>query len=435
MISLEHLYSLNIKNMNNYQKTLLGNKVPLITIPIKESKTSTVLVIFKTGSRHENKENNGISHFLEHMFFKGTEKRPDTLILSSELDSLGGEYNAFTSKEYTGYWVKVANNKLTKALDILSDMLFNSKFEEEEIEREKGVIIEELNMYQDNPRLHIEDVFEECLYGDTSAGWDTIGTKENILRFKREDFIKYLNKQYGARSAYLILAGAIKPSDKKTMRTLFSGFSSHKFQEQPSLLEKQSKPQLKVVYKKTDQLTLALGVRTFKVGHPDEFKLKLLSIILGGSMSSRLFINLRERQGLAYFVRTSTELYKNSGYLVTQAGVPKDKIALALKIILKEYKKMAKELVSKSELKRAKDILQGRVVLQMEASDNLAVWYAQQAISRREILTPGEMLKKIKKISAEDLRMVAQKIFINKGLNLAVIGDVNEKKLKNILEF
>lgn len=419
--------------MNNYKKEILSNKVPLLTIPIKGAKATTALVIFKTGSKNETRETSGLSHFLEHMFFKGTKNRPNTLVLSSEMDSLGGEYNAFTSKEYTGYWFKVANNKLNKALHLLSDMLFNSLFDEQEIEREKGVIIEELNMYQDNPRMHIEDVFESCLYGDTSAGWETIGTKENIRRFKRQDFLSYLEKQYGSRSAYIVIAGAVKPTDKKLVGKLFAGFKKNNYQDKPRLVEKQSHPQLKLVPKKTDQLTLSLGVRTVKMGHPDEFKLKLLAIILGGSMSSRLFINLRERNGLAYYVRTSNEFYSDSGYLATQAGVPRDKIEMAIKIILAEYKQLTKELVPEKELRRAKDILQGRVMLQMEASDNLANWYAQQAMYRKTVLTPGELVKKIKKINAADIQKVASQIFVNRNLNLAVIGNVNEKKIKDIL--
>jgi len=421
--------------MNNYKKEILSNKVPLITISIKGAKATTALVIFKTGSRNETRDTNGLSHFLEHMFFKGTKNRPNTLVLSSEMDSLGGEYNAFTSKEYTGYWFKVANNKLNKALHILSDMLFNSLFNEQEIEREKGVIIEELNMYQDNPRMHIEDVFESCLYGDTSAGWETVGTKDNIRRFKRQDFLSYLNQQYGSRSAYIVVAGCVRPADKKLISKLFDNFRKNNYKNIPRLIEKQTSPQLKVVFKKTDQLTLSLGVRTVKIGHPDEFKLKLLAIILGGSMSSRLFINLRERNGLAYYVRTSNEFYSDSGYLATQAGVPRDKIAVALKIILEEYKCLTTELVPEKELRRAKDILQGRVMLQMEASDNLANWYAQQVMYRQNIITPGELVKKIKKITALDIQKIARQIFINRHLNLAIIGNVNEKMIKNILHF
>jgi len=421
--------------MNNYKKVILSNKVPVFTIPIKGARTTTALVMFKTGSKYESKANSGISHFLEHLFFKGTKKRPNTLTLSSEMDSLGGEYNAFTSKEYTGYWFKVANNKLGKALDIMGDMLFNSLFDEQEIEREKGVIIEELNMYEDNPQMHIEDVFEICLYGDTPAGRETIGTKENIRRFKREDFINYLETQYGAKSVYIVMAGAIKPQSKKLVAGIFSKFKANKQQSKEAVIEKQKKPQLKISPKKTDQVALSLGVRTCPISHPDEFKLKLLSIILGGSMSSRLFINLRERNGLAYYVRTSTEFYSDSGYLTTQAGVPKAKTEAAIKIILEEYKKITKELVPLKELKRAQDMLQGRVLLQMEASDNLANWYARQAMYRKKMLTPGDMLKIIKAINPEQIRAVARQVFINKGLNLALIGDIKGEKLKTILKF
>jgi len=421
--------------MNNYKKVILSNNVPVFTIPIKGARTTTALIMFKTGSKYETKANSGISHFLEHLFFKGTKKRPNTLTLSSEMDSLGGEYNAFTSKEYTGYWFKVANNKLGKALDIMGDMLFNSLFDEQEIEREKGVIIEELNMYEDNPQMHIEDVFEICLYGDTPAGRETIGTKENIRRFKREDFINYLQTQYGAKSVYIIMAGAVKSHSQKLVANIFSKFKTNKQQDKEAVIEKQKTPQLKISLKKTDQVALSLGVRTYPIGHPDEFKLKLLSIILGGSMSSRLFINLRERNGLAYYVRTSTEFYSDSGYLTTQAGVPKAKTEAAIKIILEEYKKITKELVSAKELKRAKDMLQGRVLLQMEASDNLANWYARQAMYRKKMLTPGDMIKIIKAINPEQIRAVAHQVFVNKGLNLALIGDLKGEKLKTILKF
>jgi len=439
VVNLKHgetrLLKISNKYMNKYKVNILSNKIPLISVPIKGAPTATALVIIKAGSKYETRENNGLSHFLEHMFFKGTEKRPNTLALSSELDSLGGEYNAFTAKEFTGYWVKVAAPKLPLALDIISDMLLDSKIEAEEIEREKGVIIEELNMYEDNPLMHVEDVFEACLYGDTPAGWETIGTKKNIAGFKRADFLKYLESQYGAKSMYIVLVGGIKSDIKKEAAKLFSKFKANKWQDKPAVKEAQKTPQLKVSYKKTDQTNLSLGVRAFPIGHPDEFKVKLLSIILGGSMSSRLFINLRERNGLAYYVRTMNETYSDSGYLTTQAGVPVAKVEAAIKIILAEYKKLTTELIGAKELKRAKDLLQGKSLLQMEATDNLATWYARQAILRRKIMTPGEFLKKINKVTASELRTVAQKIFVDNGLNLAIIGQAKTEKLEKLLSF
>jgi predicted Zn-dependent peptidase len=315
-------------------------------------------------------------------------------------------------------------------------MLLNSVFDQKEIERERGVIIEELNMYEDNPLMHIEDVFENCLYGDTPAGWDTIGTKENIRRFKREDFIKYLTTQYGGDNLNVIFAGNIPQTDQQAAKKLLTNFKANKWQNKIKVVEKQSKPALQSKYKDIDQLNLSLGVRTYPIGHPEEFKLKLLSIILGGAMSSRLFIRLRERNGLAYTVRTLAEFYSDSGYLTTQAGIPLDKAETAIKIILEEYKRLTTELISPKELKRAKDLFIGRVLLQMEGTDDVANWYGRQAILRdKKIITPAEFLKEIKKISAKDLQKTAQKIFINERLNLALIGKIKGESLKSILHF
>jgi predicted Zn-dependent peptidase len=404
-------------------------------VPVKGASTATALIMFKTGSRYENKRSNGISHFLEHLFFKGTVKRLNTLAISSELDSLGGEYNAFTSKEFTGYWVKVAAGKLTAALDIISDMLLNSRFAAEEIEREKGVIIEELNMYEDNPIMHVEDVFEAVLYGDTPAGWETIGTKANIRRFTRGDFLKYWKAQYGTKSTYVILAGGVKDRDKKAAAKMFAPFTGNAWKKQAGVKEKQKKPQLKIISKKIDQVNLSLGVRTWPLNHPQEMSVRLLGVILGGSMSSRLFIRLRERNGLAYSIRALAEFYENSGYLTAQAGVPIAKTAKAIKIILDEYKKIAAEPVTVAELKRAKDLLSGKMLIQMEATDNLAVWYGRQAVLRKKIMTPREFLRRLNRITAVDLLKTAKKIFVDERLNLALIGDIKEGQIKKILRF
>ena len=427
------------------KQTKLNNGLQLITVPMQGTKTVTMLVIVGTGSKYENKNNNGISHFLEHMLFKGTKKRPNTMAISSLLDGIGAEYNAFTGKEYTGYYVKADSRKIDIALDVVSDMFINSKLEAKEIEREKGVIIEELNMYQDNPMFYIEDVFEECLYSNTPAGWDTIGTRKNILGFKRFDFTSYFKNQYGPDNTTVLLIGNIGNNNKAT-KDVNKYFSSLKlkergknFREKLEVKEKQTKPQCKLHYKKTDQAHLSLGVRTYGYEHKDKVILNLISVLLGGSMSSRLFINLRERRGLAYYVRTSSEIYTDTGYLTTQAGVPIDKIDLAIKIILNEYKKLKKILVNKEELKRTKELLRGRLAIQFEASDNLANYYARQAVllntvdrnekkNKLKIKTPEEFLKAVDKITAADIKRTAGNIFINKGLNLALIGPRRKKE-------
>ncbi len=408
----------------------LKNGLTLLSAPIAGAKTAAVLVMIATGSKHEDRTTSGLSHFLEHMFFKGTVKRPNAQLISSTLDRVGGEYNAFTSKEYTGYWVKTASSDLPLAIDVVADMLLGSKFDAEEIDREKGVIIEEVNMYLDNPLMRIGDVFEECLYGDTPAGWDTIGTKDNIRGFQRADFVKYFKSQYRASNSFVCLAGDLPKDAKKLVEKHFSAWSKGKPKAKLPTADKQSKPSVKVEYKKTDQAHLSLGVRSEAYNGKDEFIVKLIATALGGSMSSRLFHSLRERNGLCYYVRTGAETYTDTGYITTQAGVPVDKVEKAIGIILAEYQRLSTELMDKDELKKIKQFVSGRILLQLEGADDVANWYAHQLVlncqqpggARRKLVTPNDFLAKVKKITAEDIRRVAKTIFDPKRLNLAIIG-------------
>ncbi len=418
-----------------YKLQTLKNGLRLLTVPVSGTKTATILVMVGTGSKYETRENNGISHFLEHMFFKGTEKRPNAMALSSELDSVGAEFNAFTGKEYTGFYVKTDAKQIELGMDIVSDMLLYSLFDEKEIEKEKGVIIEEINMYEDNPIYHIEDIFEQCLYGDQPAGWETIGTKENIKKFKREDFLNYLTSQYGAGNSVVCLAGDIKNETVEKIEKYFSNLKRSEFKNKLATEEKQTEPNALVNFKKTDQANLSLGARAFPVGHPDEDILRVIAILLGGSMSSRLFHSLREERGLAYYVRTGTEFYTDSGYITTQAGVPVDKIEDAIKVILEEYNRLKNEPVSKEELQKVKDLIRGRLTIQLESSDANASWYARQMVLRNEAITPLEYLKKVNHVTAKDIKRVAESIFKNESLNLAVIGPYGEEKnFKNLLK-
>ncbi|MDP2708993.1 MAG: pitrilysin family protein [bacterium] len=418
-----------------FKTTKLNSGLEIISAPIKGTKTVTVLFMAATGSRFEDKKISGISHFLEHLFFKGTAKRPNTLIISSELDKAGGEYNAFTGKEYTGYYIKVAAGQLALALDVLSDMLLNSKFAAEEIEREKGVVVEELNMYLDNPLYYIEDLFEQCLYGDTPAGRDTIGGKQSIMGFSREKIIDYFSSQYSAPRAVICLAGRVNAASARLTKNYFKEFNEKKYRDKPKTDDRQAGPNVNLHFKKTDQAHLSLGARAYPYGHPDQAAAKLVSLILGGSMSSRLFTELRERNGLAYYVRTQDEAYTDSGYLTTQAGVPIDKLERAVKIILSQYKKITAEPVSAAELSKVKQCLIGRTTLQLESSDSVASWYARQAIllkeqsgrTAQEILTPEQYFARINQVKAEDIRRVAKKIFVSHKLNLAVIGPYQKR--------
>ncbi len=419
----------------------LPNGLTLLTAPVDGAKTTAVLVLFGTGSKHETRAESGLSHFLEHMFFKGTTNRPSALALSSELDRLGAEYNAFTGKEYTGYWIKSGSANADKALAIVADMLINPLFVAEEIEREKGVIIEELNMYQDNPMWYIEDLFEGLLYGDTPAGWDTIGTKDTINSFKRENFTDYYHKQYGADTSFLIVAGQIPDNLEELANKYFSAFPKSAYQPKIATAETQNGAQSKFFVKTTDQAHLSLGVRTYPYAHENNFIMQIISLLLGGSMSSRLFINLRERNGLAYYVRANNEHYTDTGYLTARAGVPVNKLAEAIKIIMAEYQRLKTELVSEDELSKVKSMLIGKLPLTLEGADEMAQWYGRQAVlffqqttGEKKIITPEEFLNKVNQVSAEDVQRVANEIFINDRLNLAVISpQQDETALKQLL--
>ncbi len=422
--------------MNKYSQEKINKKIKFISVPLMGTKAVTVLIMVKTGSRNESRSNNGISHFLEHMMFKGTKKYPNALSLASALDSVGAEFNAFTSKEYTGYYIKARADKLKLSLEILSDMVENSQFKQEEIDKERGVIIEEINMYKANPMMRIEDVLETCIYGDNSAGWEVIGTTENIRKFKRQDFLSYYKKQYGASNLSLIVAGNLSKDYKELVKKYFSNFFDAKAKEKSVVKNKQLKPQILIEYKKSDQVNLSLGVRTFPTGDKRETALKLMQIILGGSMSSRLFSEIREKRGLAYYIKAQTELYSDSGYLAAEAGLRTESTLEAIEVILKEFNKLKDELISDDELNRAKELIKGRLALNLEGSEEVASYYGRQTINRDKIISPEEFLKKIDKVNALDIKSLAEDIFKDDKLNLAILGPIKESaKLKKILSF
>jgi predicted Zn-dependent peptidase len=419
-----------------YRRSVLDNGLKFIIAPIQGTKTVTVLVMFGTGAKYESLSVSGLSHFLEHMFFKGTKKRPNAQKISSDLDALGCEYNAFTAKEYTGYWIKVDNSKIAPALDILSDMLLNSEFSSTEINKERGVIVEEINMYHENPMMYIEDVFEACLYGDTPAGREIAGTKANIQAFKRQNFMNYFTSQYGANSAVLCLAGNIDEKTERLAARYFGKMAKSPFKDKLRTPDAQKVPAVRMHYKQGDQAMISLGVRAYDTYHEDKIILKLMAVILGGSMSSRMFTEVREKRGLAYSVHTTTENYTDTGYLTTQAGIPVGKEDQAIKVILSEYKKIRTTLVGLPELKRAKDLVKGRTIIGFEASDSVANWYAQKAVLKENLMTPEEYFAKIDKVKAEDIRRVAKDIFRNDKLNLAIIGPFqDEAEFEKIVKF
>ena len=420
-----------------HTKHTFSNGLRLVTVPMKNTKAVTVLVLVGAGANYETKNINGISHFLEHMFFKGTKKRPNTLAVAETLDRVGGDYNAFTGREYTGYWAKVDSKHLDLALDWVSDIFLNSKLEPQEIEREKGVIIEEINMDSDTPISHIEDIWENLLYGNQPAGWSVLGKEGVITKLKRGQFLNHLNNHYLAKNTVVIVAGDIKEvkSLKLKVKSYFANIKTGKSQLKKKVIEKQKKPQVLVRYKKTDQSHLFLGVRAYDIFNERKYALGLLAIILGGNMSSRLWIAVREKEGLAYYVSTSADAYTDHGYLATRAGIDNNRVEKAIEIILKEYKRMTQEKISEAELKKAKDYIKGNTILGLESSNAIASFIGMQEILTNKILTPEEKFAKIDSVTAEDIQKIAKDIFRPEKLNLALIGPFgNKKKFEKLLK-
>jgi predicted Zn-dependent peptidase len=412
-----------------FKKTTLKNGLRIITVPQKNTQAVTVLVLVGTGSKYEKKETNGISHFVEHMFFKGTKKQPQAIDVAETLDRVGGIYNAFTGEENTGYFAKVASSHLDLALDWVSDIYFNSVMPEKEIEKEKGVIIQEINMYQDHPMSYVGILWSKLLYGDQPAGWPVAGTKETVSKISRENLMSYMKKQYVASNTVVCVSGNIN-SAKTTgkVKKYFSGIKSVIPFKKPQVFETQIKPECLLLEKETDQTHLCLGVRAYNIFHPQRYVQELLGIILGGMMSSRLFVEIREKMGLAYYISASGSADQDTGELVTQAGVQNQKLEKGIAAILKEYKKISKIRVPEGELKKAKDYLKGKMTLLLEASDTQASFYGSQELLEKKILTPKEIYKEIDKITQADVQKVARDIFQPRKLNLAVIGPFKDKK-------
>ena len=407
----------------------LNNGMEVILAPQIANPATTVMATVKVGSKYESKEISGLSHFLEHMTFKGTKRRSKPIDISSELDGLGASYNAFTGQEQTAYFAKVRNKHFDQVLDIISDIYLNSTVPEEELEKERGVIIEEINMYEDIPMRKVEDDFLKVLYGDQPAGWPIAGRKEVVKNLKRKDFVDYRKKHYKSENTILTIAGGYsKKNIKKKIENTFGLLEEQPETKLPDVIEKQKKPVESIRFKKSDQTHLIVGFRAFDIHDNRRFALGVLGDILGGGMSSRLFKKIRGEMGAAYYIQAGSALDTNSGIIEASAGVSNDKVEKAIKAILGEFKKLKEELVGYKEIKKTKEHIIGRMFLAIETSDQLANFYAGQRVKKLDPATPDEIAKRINSVTAEQIKSVANDLFINKGLNLALIGPFKNKK-------
>ncbi len=418
-------------------KNTYKNGLRVITVPMKDNPTVTVLVLVGTGSNYETKEINGISHFLEHMCFKGTIKRPTAQSISHELDSLGCQYNAFTDHELTGYYAKGDAKNFKQIFDIVSDIYLNSTFPEKEMEKEKGVIVEEINMYEDMPQAHVQDLFDKVLYGNQPAGWSVAGTKENIYKIARNNFVKYKKSHYVASNTVIIVSGNItKDGVRKEVDKYFKDIKSTIKVKKLKTKDVQTSPKVLVKYKKTDQTHFVLGVRTFSLFDKRNMFLSLLSGVLGAGMSSRLFIKLREEMGVAYYVRAFNNPSLDYGSFEISAGVNNRRVEEVIREILKECNNLVNQKIEEKELNKVKSFLIGNMKMSLEATDDIANFYGGQELMKNEIKTLEDKTREIKKVKALDIQKMAKIIFKTKNLNLSVIGPFKDSgKFKKILKF
>jgi len=416
--------------------SIFDNGLKLITAPLANTRAVTVLFLAGVGSRFEHKNLNGISHFLEHMVFKGTQKRPPNLEIAKALAAVGASYNAFTSEEHTGFYVRSSSEHFDLALDVLFDILYQSKFDAQEIEKEKGVIVEEINLYQDTPTNFIVDVAKKLFYGDQPLGWPVTGKKESVKSFKREDFINYRNQFYTPDNMIVAIAGGKDSSNwQEKVHKFFDKIVLKKQGQCQKVREVQKEPQLLIHHKATDQAHLILGFRTMPRTDKRRPILKVINNLLGENMSSRLFTEVRERRGLAYYISSEMVDFSDTGVLGIAAGVDLARAQEAIKVILAEIGKLKDKPVSGDELARAKENLKGKLYLGLEESLAVTDFLAEQALFWKRIDDPDDLVRKYEQVTAQDIQKFAQEFFISKNLNLAMIAPFQERqKFQIILE-
>jgi len=420
------------------QHYTLKNGLRVLLAPAKGTDTVTAVVLVRVGSRYEYQKLNGASHFIEHLMFKGTKRRPNAQAISRTLDAIGADYNAYTEKHVTGYHMRVDRGSLGLALDMLSDMVFHSKLDPTELNRERNVVIEEINMYQDNPMQHVEDLIEEAMFDGNTLGWNIAGTSETMTKMPRKEILAFYHQYYQPSNMVVVVAGNIDNTVKALIEKRFgmikdTGETPAMFAPFIQPTASAEAPFVRLQTKETEQIQLAIGFPSFGVDDARNPALSLLSIILGGNMSSRLFVQVRERRGLAYFVRASNHLYDDVGTFLVRAGLDKKRLPLAMKTIMEQLKSVVKNGVTALELKNAKTFVHGQLSIQLENSASRAEWLARQFLFQKTVHDSQDYLKRIQRVTSPDMKRVAQEVIDFSKMSLAVVGPYKDREdfLKN----
>ncbi|MBI5636936.1 MAG: insulinase family protein [Nitrospinae bacterium] len=406
-----------------HKLTILPGKLRCLTIPVPTARSMTLLVLVRVGSRHETRETNGISHFMEHMFFKGAKKYPDTMAVAGAIDGAGGSFNAFTGEEIVGYYVKISAGRKEIAYDVLSDMLLHAKFDAAEIARERGVVIEEIRMHHDDPQNQVYQDFHRLIFGDQPLGWDIAGTEELVTAMTHDHFAEHHRRYYYGANTVITAAGGITPAEHEALCEKYFRFAAAgDAPATPPLYVRQAADRMFIRERDTEQAHFVFGFPACAAETEDEKVLKVASVILGGSMSSRLFYQIRERRGLAYYVNASFSSYQDTGVFQISAGVNLDKIQDALKYALEEMDKLKREPVTDEELARSKENIKGHTDLALEDSRRIASLYGVRELLYNNIKTPEMLAAEVDSVTAEQIQAVAQRYFTDADMKLAVVG-------------
>jgi predicted Zn-dependent peptidase len=411
-----------------YQKITLDNGLRLLTSEMPHTRSVSVVFFLGVGSRYETNSIAGISHFIEHLCFKGTDRRRTAKEISEAIESVGGILNGGTDKELTTYWARVTSEHFSLALDVLIDLLRSSRFAAKDIDRERQVIIEEINMSLDSPRQRVAMLIDEILWPEHPLGRDIAGSRETITAMTRQQILDFFSNGYMPNDTVLSIAGDIK--QKEIQDAVGKSLGDWKPDKTPLSTPNESKqesPRLKIEFRETEQVQLCLAVSGFSYFHPDRFAVDLLSTILGEGMSSRLFTEIREQQGLAYDIHSYADHFSDSGAVIISAGVDSGRVDKAVKAIIDQLSKI-KEQISDAELKKAREIAKGRLLLSLESSRNVAGWLGAQELLTNRILTPDDVIELVEAVTMDDLKRVARELFIGEKLNLAIVGPVKKEE-------
>ncbi len=415
-----------------YRETILDNGAWVISFQMPEMNSVSFGIWIGAGSRYENERNNGVSHFLEHLLFKGSRKRSGRKI-KEDIEGSGGSLNGFTSEECTCYLAKAVSEKTKLCMDVLTDMVLHPLLRSDDIEMERGVIREEISRQKDLPMQYVNVLFDRLLWGKHPLGFNTAGSTEIINSLTRKDIVEYKNVLYKPGNVIVAAAGRLEHKEiVKEISARFSRVPSSKRSKPSSLKKKQTGPQLVVEERNTEQTHICLGTQGFSYKHPDRYALGVLNIILGGNMSSRLFEEVREKRGLAYHISSSVHKFVDAGVFLISAGVDSRRIDDALKVIIREMRKIREKNVSRKELSQAKEFCRGQILLSMEDTSTRMLWIGENKLALGKVTPIEEIMERIKKVSIDDVRRIADNLFGDDKMNLAIISPHKRGKIEKV---